>query len=78
MVYKLYIDLGTTVLLKKGAHIGHGAVIHGGTIGENTLVGMNAADMPSCLEGGDFGTNPWTNHSVKVRLLLLQQQKRLI
>ncbi len=37
---------------------------------------MKLADMPSCLEGGDFGTNPWTNHSVKVRLLLLQQQKK--
>ena len=32
---------GTTVILKKGAHIGHGAIIHGGTIGEN-VVGMNA------------------------------------
>jgi len=39
---------------------------------------MKLADMPSCLEGGDFGINPWTNHSVKVRLLLLQQQKSLI
>ncbi|KAB1066262.1 acyltransferase [Salibacter halophilus] len=36
---------GTTVTLKKSAHIGHGAIIHGGTIGENTLVGMNAVVM---------------------------------
>jgi phenylacetic acid degradation protein/carnitine operon protein CaiE len=36
---------GTTVYLKKGAHIGHGAIIHGGTIGENSLVGMNAVVM---------------------------------
>ena len=36
---------GTTTLLKKGAHIGHGAIIHGGTIGENTLIGMNAVIM---------------------------------
>lgn len=36
---------GTTVYLKKGAHIGHGAVIHGGIIGENSLVGMNAVIM---------------------------------
>lgn len=36
---------GTTVLLKKGAHIGHGAIVHGGTIGENVLVGMNAVIM---------------------------------
>ena len=36
---------GTTVWLKKGAHIGHGAVIHGGTIGENCLIGMNSVIM---------------------------------
>jgi phenylacetic acid degradation protein len=31
-----------TVLLKSGAHIGHGAMIHGATIGEQSMVGMNA------------------------------------
>jgi len=36
---------GTTTILKKGAHIGHGAIIHGGIIGENSLVGMNAVVM---------------------------------
>jgi carbonic anhydrase/acetyltransferase-like protein (isoleucine patch superfamily) len=36
---------GTTVYLRKGAHIGHGAIIHGGTIGENSLIGMNAVVM---------------------------------
>tara|TARA_B110000037_G_scaffold93295_1_gene109852 strand:- start:30462 stop:31061 length:600 start_codon:yes stop_codon:yes gene_type:complete len=36
---------GTTVRLKKGAHIGHGAIIHGGTIGENCLIGMNSVIM---------------------------------
>jgi phenylacetic acid degradation protein len=36
---------GTTTLLKKGAHIGHGAIIHGGIIGENSLIGMNAVVM---------------------------------
>ena len=36
---------GTTVHLKKGAHIGHGAIVHGGTIGENCLIGMNAVIM---------------------------------
>ena len=43
---------GTTVTLKKGAHIGHGAIIHGGTIGENCLVGMNAVVMDD-VEIGD-------------------------
>lgn len=36
---------GTTVKLKKGAHIGHGAIIHGAIIGENTLIGMNSVIM---------------------------------
>ena len=36
---------GITVTLHKGAHIGHGAVLHGVTIGENCLIGMNAVLM---------------------------------
>lgn len=36
---------GVTVTLKESAHIGHGAVIHGSTIGKNCLVGMNAVVM---------------------------------
>lgn len=40
---------GTTTILKKGAHIGHGAIIHGGIIGENCLIGMNAVVMDDCV-----------------------------
>lgn len=36
---------GVTVVLKQGAHIGHGAIIHGSNIGKNSLVGMNAVIM---------------------------------
>jgi phenylacetic acid degradation protein len=43
---------GVTVLLKAGAHIGHGAIIHGATIGRNCLVGMNAVIMDE-VELGD-------------------------
>lgn len=43
---------GLRVLLKKDAHIGHGAVIHGAAIGRNTLVGMNAVIMDN-VEIGD-------------------------
>lgn len=42
---------GVTVTLKKAAHIGHGAIIHGSTIGENTLVGMNAVVMDNVTIG---------------------------
>src|ERR1035438_3028383 len=42
---------GVTVTLKKGAHIGHGAVIHGATIGKNVLVGINAVIMDNAVIG---------------------------
>lgn len=43
---------GVTVILKQGAHIGHGAIIHGATVGRNCLVGMNAVIMDG-VELGD-------------------------
>ena len=43
---------GVTVLLKEMAHIGHGAIIHGATLGRNVLVGMNAVIMDN-VEVGD-------------------------
>lgn len=43
---------GITVLLKEGAHIGHGAIIHGAQIGKNCLVGMNSVIMDH-VELGD-------------------------
>jgi phenylacetic acid degradation protein len=44
---------GVTVLLKAGAHIGHGAIIHGATIGKNCLVGMNAVIMDNVQVGDE-------------------------
>ena len=44
---------GITVLLKESAHIGHGAVIHGATIGKNCLVGMNAVIMDNVQLGDE-------------------------
>lgn len=43
---------GITVLLRENAHIGHGAIIHGATIGKNCLVGMNSVVMDH-VELGD-------------------------
>jgi phenylacetic acid degradation protein len=48
---------GVTVRLDEGAHIGHGAVIHGAHIGRNALIGMNSVIMddvqigPECIVG---------------------------
>jgi carbonic anhydrase/acetyltransferase-like protein (isoleucine patch superfamily) len=43
---------GKTVRLKKGAHVGHGAIIHGANLGENCLIGMNSVLMDD-VEVGD-------------------------
>ena|SRR5690348_7388580 len=40
---------GITVILREAAHIGHGAIIHGATIGRNCLVGMNAVIMDNVV-----------------------------
>jgi phenylacetic acid degradation protein len=44
---------GVTVLLKEAAHIGHGAIIHGATIGKNCLIGMNAVIMDNVVLGDE-------------------------
>jgi phenylacetic acid degradation protein len=44
---------GVTVLLKEAAHIGHGAIIHGAIIGQNSLVGMNAVIMDNVQLGDE-------------------------
>jgi phenylacetic acid degradation protein len=42
---------GITVKLEAGAHIGHGAIIHGAQIGANCLIGMNAVVMDHVVIG---------------------------
>lgn len=44
---------GVTVLLKESAHIGHGAIIHGATIGRNVMVGMNTVIMDDVQVGDE-------------------------
>jgi phenylacetic acid degradation protein len=48
----LHMFPGQSVLLQAGAHIGHGAIIHGANIGKNCLVGMNSVIMDE-VEIGD-------------------------
>lgn len=43
---------GIQVLLKEGAHVGHGAIIHGANLGKNCLIGMNSVIMDN-VEIGD-------------------------
>jgi len=44
---------GVTVVLEESAHIGHGAIIHGGHIGQNCLVGMNSVVMDNVVLGDE-------------------------
>lgn len=44
---------GVKVVLQAGAHIGHGAVIHGATVGRNCMVGMNAVLMDKVVLGDE-------------------------
>lgn len=44
---------GKSITLKAGAHIGHGAIIHGANIGRNCLVGMNAVIMDDAEIGDE-------------------------
>ena len=44
---------GVTLRLEEGAHIGHGAIIHGAQIGRNVLVGMNAVIMDHAEIGAE-------------------------
>lgn len=44
---------GITISLEEGAHIGHGAIIHGAHIGKNVLVGMNSVIMDEAVVGDE-------------------------
>ena len=51
----LHMFPGKSVILKDGAHVGHGAVIHGAELGEQVLVGMNSVVMDDVVLGdGSF------------------------
>ncbi len=44
---------GITVVLEAGAHIGHGAIIHGAHIGKNVMIGMNSVIMDNVKIGAN-------------------------
>lgn len=44
---------GVVVTLDAGAHVGHGAIVHGARIGANVLVGMNAVIMDNAVIGAE-------------------------
>lgn len=73
---------GTTVHLKEGAHIGHGAIIHGGTIGKNCLIGMNSVVMDDVSIGDECIIGAMTfvpaNTSIEKRSLVVGNPGKVI
>lgn len=78
----LHMFPGKPVILKKAAHIGHGAIIHGGIIGENSLIGMNSVVMDDVEIGkecivGALSFIP-ANTKVESRSLLVGNPARVV
>ncbi|WP_110241140.1 gamma carbonic anhydrase family protein [Nocardioides gilvus] len=48
-----HVDKGKPLTLGEGVSVGHGAVIHGATIGNHVLVGMSATVMNSAVIGDE-------------------------
>lgn len=48
-----HVDSGRPVVLGEGVSVGHGAVVHGATIGDHVLVGMNATVMNGAVVGAE-------------------------
>jgi len=44
---------GVEVRLREGAHVGHGAIVHGAQLGKNCLIGMNAVLMDEVVVGDE-------------------------
>jgi len=48
-----HVDAGNPVVLGEGVTVGHGAVVHGATIGDFVLVGMGAIVMNDVVIGAE-------------------------
>lgn len=73
---------GKTVYLREGAHIGHGAVIHGAEIGRNVLIGMNTVVMDNVLVGDESIVGAMAfireNEQIPSRSLVVGNPSRII
>ncbi len=49
----IHLFPGATVILKEGAHMGHGSIVHGSHIGANVMIGMNAVIMDRVVIGAN-------------------------
>ena len=65
---------GKSIVLKEGAHVGHGAVIHGANLGRNCLVGMNSVIM----DGAEIGDECIVGAMAFVKAETVFQKRKLI
>jgi len=65
---------GKSIVLKEGAHVGHGAVIHGANLGRNCLVGMNSVIM----DGAEIGDECIVGAMAFVKAETVFQNRQLI
>lgn len=47
----VHVDAGACVHIGSGVTVGHSAILHGCTVGDNTLVGMGAILLNDCVIG---------------------------
>ncbi len=73
---------GKSITLQEGAHIGHGAIIHGAQLGRNVLIGMNTVIMDDAEIGDECIVGAMSfikaNTKVPARSLLVGNPARII
>jgi len=59
---------GIPVVLGKGVTIGHGAIVHGATIGDHCLIGMGAILLDGCMVGKEslIGAGALVSEGMKI------------
>jgi phenylacetic acid degradation protein len=73
---------GKSITLQEGAHIGHGAIIHGAQLGRNVLIGMNTVIMDDAEIGDECIVGAMSfvkaNSKIPARSLLVGNPARII
>ena len=49
----IHVDAGLPCVLGAGVTVGHGAIVHGATVGDNTIIGMGAVVLNGAHVGKD-------------------------
>lgn len=78
----IHVDRGAPTVVGEGVTIGHGAVVHGCTVGDNCLIGMNAVVLSGAEIGRDclIGAGSLVPQGMKVpdRSLVVGSPARIV